>query len=208
MLFPDFDDTLRQGFRRETELFFDSVIREDRSLLSLLEADYTFLNDRLARHYGIPGIQGSHFRRVTDRRREPARAARTREHPDDYVAPGADLAGLPRQVDSRQPARHAAAGAAAQRAAAAGKDRRLRGADAVDARADGAASRKRDLRDVPRDDRPARLRARTLRSDRPLARGRRELHDHRRLGRAARRHEVRWRRRSCARRWPNSRIAS
>jgi mono/diheme cytochrome c family protein len=65
VLFPDFDDTLRQGFRRETELFFDSVIREDRSLVSLLDADYTFLNDRLARHYGIPGIQGSHFRRVT-----------------------------------------------------------------------------------------------------------------------------------------------
>ena len=65
VLFPDFDDTLRQGFRRETELFFDSVIREDRSLISLLDADYTFLNDRLARHYGIPGIQGSHFRRVT-----------------------------------------------------------------------------------------------------------------------------------------------
>jgi mono/diheme cytochrome c family protein len=65
VLFPDFDDTLRQGFRRETELFFDSVIREDRGLITLLDADYTFLNDRLARHYGIQGIQGSHFRRVT-----------------------------------------------------------------------------------------------------------------------------------------------
>ena len=65
VLFPDFDDTLRHGFRRETELFFDSVMREDRSSLDLLTADYTFLNDRLARHYGIPGIKGSHFRRVT-----------------------------------------------------------------------------------------------------------------------------------------------
>ena len=65
VLFPDFDDTLRQGFRRETELFFDSVIREDRGLMTLLDADFTYLNDRLARHYGIPGIQGSHFRRVT-----------------------------------------------------------------------------------------------------------------------------------------------
>ena len=65
VLFPDFDDTLRQGFRRETELFFDSVIREDRGLMTLLDADYTYLNDRLARHYGIRGIQGSHFRRVT-----------------------------------------------------------------------------------------------------------------------------------------------
>jgi mono/diheme cytochrome c family protein len=65
VLFPDFDDTLRQAFRRETELFFDSVIREDRRLLDLLDADYSFLNERLARHYGMPGIKGSHFRRVT-----------------------------------------------------------------------------------------------------------------------------------------------
>jgi hypothetical protein len=65
VLFPDFDDSLRQAFRRETEMFFDSVVREDRSLVALLNADYTFLNERLARHYGIPGIQGSHFRRVT-----------------------------------------------------------------------------------------------------------------------------------------------
>ena len=65
VLFPDFDDSLRHAFRRETELFFDSIVREDRSLVALLNADYTFLNERLARHYGIPGIQGSHFRRVT-----------------------------------------------------------------------------------------------------------------------------------------------
>jgi uncharacterized protein DUF1592/uncharacterized protein DUF1588/uncharacterized protein DUF1587/uncharacterized protein DUF1585/uncharacterized protein DUF1595 len=64
-VFPDFDDTLRQAFRRETELFFDSIVREDRSVLDLLRADYTFLNERLARHYGIPHVTGSHFRRVT-----------------------------------------------------------------------------------------------------------------------------------------------
>ena len=62
--FPDFDDNLRQAFRRETELFFDSILREDRSILDLLTADYTFVNDRLAKHYGIPGIQGSRFRRI------------------------------------------------------------------------------------------------------------------------------------------------
>jgi mono/diheme cytochrome c family protein len=62
--FPDFDDNLRQAFRRETELLFDSLIREDRSVLDLLRADYTFVNERLARHYGIPGIHGSRFRRV------------------------------------------------------------------------------------------------------------------------------------------------
>ncbi|MBV8902265.1 MAG: DUF1592 domain-containing protein, partial [Acidobacteriia bacterium] len=60
-----FDDNLRQAFRRETELFFGSIIREDRSVLDLLNADYTFVDERLARHYGIPGIYGSQFRRVT-----------------------------------------------------------------------------------------------------------------------------------------------
>ena len=64
-IFPDFDDNLRQAFRQETELFFDSVMREDRSVLDLLRANYTFLNERLAKHYDIPHIYGSRFRRVT-----------------------------------------------------------------------------------------------------------------------------------------------
>jgi len=64
-LFPDFDDNLRQAFKRETELFFESVLREDRSALDLLSANYTFLNERLAKHYGIPHVYGSRFRRVT-----------------------------------------------------------------------------------------------------------------------------------------------
>jgi hypothetical protein len=63
--FPDFDDNLRQALHREMELFFGSIIREDRSVLDLMNADYTFLNERLARHYGVPNIYGSHFRRVT-----------------------------------------------------------------------------------------------------------------------------------------------
>ena len=63
-LFPDFDDNLRQSFRRETELLFESVIEEDRSVLDLLTSGYTFVNERLARHYGIPDIYGSRFRRV------------------------------------------------------------------------------------------------------------------------------------------------
>ena len=62
--FPDFDDNLRQAFRRETELLFESIIREDRNVLDLLRADYTFVNERLARHYGIPDVYGSRFRRV------------------------------------------------------------------------------------------------------------------------------------------------
>ena len=63
-LFPDFDDNLRQAFRQETELFVDSMLREDRSVLDLLRADYTFVNERLAKHYGIPHVYGSHFRRI------------------------------------------------------------------------------------------------------------------------------------------------
>jgi hypothetical protein len=62
--FPDFDDTLRQAFRTETELFLQSIVREDRSALDLLRADYTFVNERLARHYDIPNVTGSRFRRV------------------------------------------------------------------------------------------------------------------------------------------------
>jgi hypothetical protein len=64
-LYRDFDDNLRQAFRQETELFFDSVLRENRSVLDLIRTDYTFLNERLAKHYGIPNVYGSRFRRVT-----------------------------------------------------------------------------------------------------------------------------------------------
>ena len=64
-MFPDFDDNLRQAFRRETELFFESIVKEDRNVLDLLRANYTFVNERLARHYGIPNVYGSRFRRVT-----------------------------------------------------------------------------------------------------------------------------------------------
>jgi cytochrome c553 len=64
VIFPDFDESLRASMRKETELFFDSIVRENRSALELLSANYTFVNDRLAKHYGIPGIYGSQFRRV------------------------------------------------------------------------------------------------------------------------------------------------
>ena len=64
-VFPDFDDTLRQGLRRETELFFGSIVQEDRSALDLLRADYTFVNERVAHLYGLPNVKGNHFRRVT-----------------------------------------------------------------------------------------------------------------------------------------------
>jgi mono/diheme cytochrome c family protein len=63
--FREFDDNLRAAFERETSLFFGSIVREDRSVIDLLNANYTFLNERLARHYGIPNVYGSRFRRVT-----------------------------------------------------------------------------------------------------------------------------------------------
>jgi hypothetical protein len=63
--FPDFDDNLRQSLLRETQLFFGSILHEDHNVLDLMTADYTFVNERLARHYGIPNVYGSHFRRVT-----------------------------------------------------------------------------------------------------------------------------------------------
>ena len=63
-VFPDFDDNLRNAFLKETQLFFSSIMREDRSVIDLMTADYTYLNDRLARHYGIRGVYGSAFRRI------------------------------------------------------------------------------------------------------------------------------------------------
>jgi hypothetical protein len=63
-IFPDFDDNLRRAFRTETEMFFESIMREDRNVSDFLDADYTFVNERLAKHYGIPNVYGSQFRRV------------------------------------------------------------------------------------------------------------------------------------------------
>jgi Protein of unknown function (DUF1592)/Protein of unknown function (DUF1588)/Protein of unknown function (DUF1585)/Protein of unknown function (DUF1587)/Protein of unknown function (DUF1595) len=65
VFYPNWDNELRQSFKREAELFFDSIIRDDRNIVDLLTADYTFVNERLARHYGIPNVYGSRFRRVT-----------------------------------------------------------------------------------------------------------------------------------------------
>ncbi len=63
-IYPDFDDNLRQAFRTEAEMFFESILKEDRNVVDFLDANYTFVNDRLARHYGIPDVYGSRFRRI------------------------------------------------------------------------------------------------------------------------------------------------
>ncbi|MDT8399719.1 MAG: DUF1592 domain-containing protein [Pseudomonadales bacterium] len=65
IFYPNWDDELRDAFQKEAELFFASIVKEDRSVLELLDANYTFVNERLARHYGIPNVYGAHFRRVT-----------------------------------------------------------------------------------------------------------------------------------------------
>jgi hypothetical protein len=69
----NFDENLRQSFKRETEMLFESVVREDRSIVNLLDADYTFVDERLARHYGIPNIRGSYFRRISLNQTSPRR---------------------------------------------------------------------------------------------------------------------------------------
>ena len=63
--YPDFDEQLRSAMRQETELFFDNIVKEDRSVLDLYTANYTFVNERLAQHYGIPNIAGNEFRKIT-----------------------------------------------------------------------------------------------------------------------------------------------
>ena len=110
----NFDENLRQSFRRETELLFRTIVRDDRSLIDLIDADYTFVDERLARHYGIPNIQGSYFRRVQLRAGQPAPGtARAGQHADGDLDRDAHVAGVARQVGAREPARHAGAGAAA-----------------------------------------------------------------------------------------------
>ena len=126
-LFPDFDDNLRQAFRRETELLFQSVMKEDRSVLDLLRADYTFLNraPREALRHSERVRQPLQARRARQGSRA-RRAARPGQHHDRHVVREPDVAGAPRQVDSRKPARHARAAAAAECAAAARKQSRAR----------------------------------------------------------------------------------
>ena len=171
-LFPDFDDNLRQAFRQETELFFESILREDRSVLDLLKADYTFLNERLAKHYGIPHVYGSRFRRVDAGRRQRARrAAAPGQHSDGDFVRDAHLAGDSRPVGPRESARRAAAAAAARRAGAEGQHGRRRRLSVRERlaqhRANAACASCHNLMD------PVGFVAGELRCGRPLARRRR-----------------------------------
>ena len=106
--FPDFDDNLRQAFERETALFFESIVREDRNVLDLMTADYTFLNERLAKHYGIPERLRQPLPPRDAARRRAQGAARQGRDPDGHVARRPHVAGRARQVGARQPAQRAA----------------------------------------------------------------------------------------------------
>ena len=186
--FPDFDDNLRQAFRRETELLVESVIREDRSALDLVRADYTFVNERLAKHYGIPHVYGSRFRRLTFDGTEAhaARGGLLRHGSILLVTSYATRTSPshPRQVDPGQRARGAAAPAPAQRAGTGGDRHRRR--RALDARAPRRAPRQPRLRELPPPDGPGGLRVRALRRGGALA-GRRRRRADRRVGDALRR---------------------
>jgi len=87
-VFPGFDADLRAAMRRETELFFEAILVEDRSILDFIDADFSFVNERLAKHYGISGVKGKDFRRV----KVPAQS---RRHPDARKHPDVDLVSRP-----------------------------------------------------------------------------------------------------------------
>ena len=116
---PTSTTTCGRRCSEETELFFDSIMREDRSVAGSLNADYTFVNERLARHYGIPNVYGSQFRRVTVADEARRGLLGQAQHPHRHLVSESHVAGRARQVDPDQSARRAAAAAAAECAAAA-----------------------------------------------------------------------------------------
>ena len=147
----------RGMFKEELRLFIDSVLRSDRSVFDLLTADYTFLNERLAMHYGIETVKGSALPSSDARQPGALRPAGQGRHPDVDRVSQSHLARAARRLDPRSPARHAAARTAAQRPDAAGKQARSAGANAAgEAR---AAPRESDVCRLSRRDGSARVRA-------------------------------------------------
>ena len=145
--FPDFDDNLRQAFEREASLFFASIVHEDRNVLDLMTADYTFLNERLAKHYGIPERLRQPVPARHADRRQPVRPARQGRRAHGDVAHRSHLAGRARQVGARQPLERAGAADAEQRAAAQRRSQSRR-PHSDDARADGRAPQESGMRGV------------------------------------------------------------
>ena len=172
--FPDFDDNLRQAFRQEVELLFASLLDEDRSVLDLLNADYTFLNERLAKFYGIPGVKGSYFRRVTlgQERERPLGPAGQGRLPDRVLAPRAHLPDGPRQLVLKfligVPAPDPPANVPALKAGPGGCRRQQREPPSMREQMETHRAQP-GVRGLPQDHGPDRLCARALRRDRPSA---------------------------------------
>ena len=166
-VFPDFDHNLREALQRETELLFESIVLEDKRVTTLLDADYTFLNERLARHYGVAErVRHAVPPRPGDERRAKGPAG-TRQRPGADLAEQPHVAGPARQVRAHEPSRHAAAVAAGGRAAARRKPRKSE----VHAGSDGRAPEEPGLLGLPQTHGSHRFGARELRRHRPLAHG-------------------------------------
>ena len=166
----DFDEDLRQGLRRETELFAGSILREDRSVLDLLTANHTFVNERR----GETLRHSAHSRPALPphraQRRSPPRAPWPGKRACGYIVPASHVAGCAGKVDSGESSRHSAASAAAGCAGARGKTEPGRRRE-VDAFAHCAASREPEMRQLSRDDGPAGIVARKFRHGGAVARG-------------------------------------
>ena len=188
---PDFDENLRRSFQQETELLFRTIVREDAPIIDLLDADFTFVDERLARHYGMADIRGSRVRRVPlAAERSAPRAARSGQRADRHISRQPHIARRPRQVGARQPARHAAAAAAAGRRDEPREGCRQVKVTSLRQRLE-AASRECGLRVMPQGDGSDRPDARELRSRRQVAhRGRKD--PDRRDSAARRWDEARW----------------
>ena len=166
--FPTSTTTCARRFQRETEMLFESIMREDRSVLDLLDADYTFVNERLARHYGIPNVYGAGLPPRAGAGRRAPRAARAGQHAAGDLGANRTSPVIARQVDSREYAR-AARRRCRRRTCRRSRRSRARAAPASvrermeQHRANPACAGCHKIMD------PDRLRARELRRDRPLA---------------------------------------
>ena len=116
--FPTVDDELIDAMRTETMMFVETIIKEDRSLLDFIDAPFTWVNGPLARHYGIKGVDGEEFQRVTARRRAAQRSPHAGRDPDGVLVSHPHVAAGSRQVGDGESARHAATAAAGRRAVA------------------------------------------------------------------------------------------
>ena len=183
----DFDEDLRQGFRRETELFAGSILREDRSVLDLLTG-HAHVRQRAAREALRHSAYPRHALSSRRAHRQTApRTSRPGQRPGRHVVPASHVARRSGKMGAREPARRAAASSAADVPALEEKPKPGRRSE-VDAGPHRATPRESRLRELPRDDGSAGAVAREFRYGGAMARGRRSAHSDRRVGRAARRH--------------------